>query len=90
MNNYSDLTFRQMSFDKRVKQEYDLWIALFGEKEAKKRFEEQKPLTNAMRKLWNEQKCQNYGEYLDWEENHIQERNEFLKKEGVWDIWVKG
>lgn len=84
----SDLAYRKLTFDERLKAEYDLWRAIFGAEETAKRMKEMKPLTVAMRKLWKQHGFTEYGQYEDWERTHLQERNDFLISEGVMDLWL--
>jgi len=78
------------NYNEKVQEDYDLYMALFGKDYADKWLKRQRPVHNAMRKLWKIKGFTYYGQYEDWERDHIEERNEFLKKEGVWDLWLKG
>lgn len=83
-----ELNYRRQSFDDRLREEYDLWVALLGKEKANEHMRKAKPAHDAMRKLWKLKGIQNRGQYEDWELEHKEERNEFLKKEGVWEIWL--
>ena len=84
------LEYRKNNFWERVQADYDLFIAIVGKAKADEWLETNRPLHLAMENLWRAQGFENYGQYEDWERDHIEERNEFLKKEGVWDLWLKG
>lgn len=83
-----ELKYRQQTFDDRLREEYDLWVALFGREQANYHMKKQKPVHDAMRKLWKLKGIQTRGQYDDWELEHKQERNDFLKQEGVWELWL--
>lgn len=90
MSSNDYLEYRKSNYNDRVQETYDLYIALLGKDYADKWLIRQRPVHNAMIKLWRIKGFRNYGEYEDWEREHIEERNEYLKKEGVWDLWVNG
>lgn len=72
---------KNMTFDQWLAKWHDLNVALFGEEEAKKYWEEDKPRNNALRKLWKKIGANTVGEYEAWEKNHKKQRNEFLRRE---------
>ena len=84
------LTYRQNSFWENIQADYDLYIALLGRKAADEWLERNRPLHLALEKLWHKKGFTTYGQYEDWEKEHIDERNQFLEKEGVWDLWLNG
>lgn len=84
------LEYRQQNLWDRIQADYDLYIAIFGKTKADEWLERQRPVHLAMEKLWKVKNFKNYGDYEDWEREHISDRNEYLKNEGVWDLWVNG
>lgn len=84
------LTYRQNSFWENTQADYDLYIALLGRKAADEWLEKNRPLHLALEKLWRKKGFTTYRQYEDWEKEHIDERNQFLEKEGVWDLWLNG
>lgn len=91
MTNLTDyLEYRKRTYKDKIQEDYDLYIAIFGKDHADKWLENQRPVHRAFLKLWKEHGIKTYGQYEDWEKEHIDERNEFLKKEGVYDLWLNG
>lgn len=84
------LTYRQLNFWEHVQSDYDLFIAIVGKQAADEWLEKNRPLHLALEKLWHKKGFTTYGQYEDWEKEHIDERNQFLEKEGVWDLWLNG
>ena len=84
------LAYRQQTFWDRVQEEYDLRIALFGKDQADEWSRRNRPLHLVQEQLWREKGFKTRGEYDDWEENHKEERNAYLKAKGVYDLWVNG
>lgn len=84
------LEYRQQNLWDRIQADYDLYIAIFGKTKADEWLERQRPVHLAMEKLWKAKNFKNYGDFEDWERDHKPERNEFLKKEGVWELWLNG
>ena len=87
-SDYSE--FREMNFWERIQWEYDLYITFFGKDYADDWLGINRPLHLSMEKLWRMHGFKNYGEYLDWEKDHIDERNEYYQKEGTWELWLNG
>lgn len=90
MSSRDYLEYRKSSYNERVQEAYDLYIALFGKAKADEWLKRQRPVIAAMKKLWKIKGFTNYGQYEDWEREHIPDRNEYLKNEGVWELWVNG
>lgn len=84
------LEYRQQNLWDRIQADYDLYIAIFGKTKADEWLERQRPVHLAMEKLWKVKNFKNYGDFEDWERDHKPERNEFLKKGGVWELWLNG
>ena len=84
------LTYRQLNFWEHVQSDYDLFIAIVGKQAADEWLEKNRPLHLALEKIWHNKGFTTYGEYQDWEKEHMDERNQFLEKEGVWDLWLNG
>ena len=77
------LTYRQLNFWEHVQSDYDLFIAIVGKQAADEWLEKNRPLHLALEKIWHNKGFTTYGEYQDWEKEHMDERNQFLEKEGV-------
>lgn len=89
-------------FRDKINKEYESRVAKEGKEKAdewKKAFDNldpdtwlrrSRPLHLALEKLWKVKGFTTYGQYEDWEREHIPDRNEYLKNEGVWDLWVNG
>lgn len=91
MNSENDyLEFRKMGFWERVNYEYEIYINFFGKAYADDWLGINRPLHLSMEKLWRTHGFKTYGEYLDWETTHMDERNEYYQKEGVWELWLHG
>ena len=61
---------------------YNLHRDLFGERVAKEWLKENLNHDTIMKMLWTEKGFKTYGDYRKWEENHIEERNEYFRQRG--------
>ncbi len=70
-----------MTLDEWFKQDYDLNVAIFGEKQAKVFLQQDMVRYKALKKLWIQKGFRTLGEFEAWEFSHMKEKNEFLRKE---------
>lgn len=71
----------EMTIDQWLAKWYDLNVTIFGEAEADKYWEEDRPKNNALRKLWKVKGFTKYGQFREWEKDHMEEKRAFLERE---------
>lgn len=71
-----------MTFEQWQTYWYNLHRDLFGERVAKEWLKENLNHHTIMKMLWTEKGFKTYGDYRKWEENHIEERNEYFRQRG--------
>lgn len=77
MEQLSDLSFEQWEMHY-----YRIHKELFGKKEADQWLSDNLGHHTVLKELWMEKGFKTYGEYSEWEKDHIQERNEYCRKRG--------
>ena len=71
---------RDMTFDEWYKMWDDLNVALFGEEEAKLYRELDRRRNRALKALWIAKGFKTYGEFEDWEREHMADKNAFMEE----------
>lgn len=71
-----------MNFEQWQMSYYKIHLALFGKREADQWLSDNLVHHTILKELWIEKGFKTYGEYAEWEKEHIKERNEYFKKKG--------
>lgn len=78
--------YKELNFNEWLKHWHDLHVALFGEEIANEMAKKDMRHNSILKKLWQEKGFKTIGEYAEWEKDHLEERNDFFRKNGE-EIW---